>query len=91
VKRLVHISAVIAWISSVSLALTYWWVRHPDVIPAPPLAFSLWLDRLFSARDSESSANVDIYYVLFASVVVVSLLSFACWRIFRLIDRSRLE
>ncbi|WP_155624380.1 hypothetical protein [Burkholderia diffusa] len=82
---------VIGWISSISLALTYWWIRHPDLAPAPPLAFSLWLDRLFSAHDCESSANVDIYYAFVVSVLVASLLTFVCCRIFGRINRSRLE
>ncbi|CAG9251271.1 conserved hypothetical protein [Burkholderia diffusa] len=91
VKRLLRICTVIAWISFASLALTYWWIRHPDLVPAPPLALSLWLDRLFSAHDCESSANFDIYYALVVSAVVVSLLTFICCRIFGRFNRSRLE
>ncbi|KDB09266.1 hypothetical protein LIG30_1747 [Burkholderia sp. lig30] len=82
-KRLARITAAVVWIAFASLALTYWWIRHPDLIPSPPLAFSLWLDRLFGAHDCESSGDVDLYYSLIASVLIVSLLTFACWRLFR--------
>ncbi|WP_321873681.1 hypothetical protein [Burkholderia ubonensis] len=90
-KRPIQIIAIIVWIGLATLALAYYWIRHPDLVPAPPLAFSLQLDRLFAAHDCESSANVDLYYVLLASVLIVSLLTFVCWRLFRLIARSHVE
>ncbi|TKC83133.1 hypothetical protein FAZ69_25945 [Trinickia terrae] len=82
-KRTIEIGCVIAWLLLATLALAYVWGRHPDAIPPPPLSFSLWLNDLFDAHDAETSADVDLYYMLIASFLFASLCTFVAWRIFK--------
>ncbi len=82
-RRATKISGVIVWLLFATLALTYVWGRHPDAIPPPPLAFSLWLNDLFDAYDAEASGVVDVYYMLAVSFILVSFCTFVAWRIFK--------
>lgn len=82
-KRLCKIIALAIWLLVATVAFTRWWYEHPDAIPAPPQAFSIWLDNLFNAHCCESSAVVDLYYGLSVSFVLISICTLLAWRLYR--------
>ena len=65
------------------LAITYWWARHPDAIPSPPIPFWLWLSDLTSAHCCEAMADLELLYMLATSFTFVSLGTLASWQLFR--------
>ncbi|WDD94830.1 hypothetical protein Bsp3421_004975 [Burkholderia sp. FERM BP-3421] len=82
-KRLARSGLVALWQIFATLAVAYWWGRHPTAIPPPPVEFSLWLDDLFDARCCEASARVDVYYMLTCSFVATALGTFIGLRIWK--------
>lgn len=65
-----------AWLIVATLVLTSLWAHNLDAVPRPPMAFAIWLDDIYGARNGEEVADLDALYMLTVSFVVVAVFTF---------------
>ena len=86
-KRLVKVGAVILSLMFATLALTFWWARHPQAIPSPPDAFWIWLSNMAEAHSCESMGDLEVHYMLTGSFLLACFCTFVAWRIFKRLSK----
>lgn len=87
-KRVAKLGAVFLWLVFATLALVYWWARHPQAIPSPPEGFWIWLTDVADAHGCESVADVEFLYMLTVSFLFANLCTFVAWRILKRLRKS---
>ena len=80
-KRLLRMTAILAWIALASVALTRLWFAYPDFLPALPAPWADYLLDAYGAENAEDVADLEILIGLVVSVPVVSLITVAGLRV----------
>lgn len=72
-----------------TLALTRWWLRHPDAFPRFPTPFWIWLNDLYGTQNAEQAADLAILVGLGLWLCVVVLVAVPVEHVWRRWRRGR--
>lgn len=65
----------------IALGITAFWARHPNLLPAPPATFVLWLGERYGAENGEQVADLELLLMFGLSLGLVWILALSLCRL----------